>query len=162
MRKLTLLLVVSFIVGVAVAKSSGTTDSTTKANKESLEKTKCWVQNDADLQQFRDSVKESQYNELGRYKLYKTKNKWTFLELDTQTGQLWQVQFSVEGSHYRFRTVLDDYSKLYSYDLPVSGRFELYETENTYNFILLDRIDGRCWQVQWHHEKNSRGIWQIN
>lgn len=41
------------------------------------------------------------------------------------------------------------------------GRFFLYPTENTYNFILLDQIDGRVWQVQWNIDRDMRGIWQI-
>jgi len=160
MRKLTFLLFVFFISGIVMAQQS-TTDSIAKVKKDSIENAKYWAKKDAELQHFRDSVKESQKNNIERYKLYKTRNNWTFIELDTQTGQTWQVQFSLEGSSYRFKTVLDEYSKLYSYDLPVSGRFELYETENIYNFILLDRVDGRCWQVQWHQEKDSRGIWRI-
>ena len=31
------------------------------------------------------------------YKLYATENMWTFLELDTATGIIWQVQYSVKG-----------------------------------------------------------------
>ena len=29
-----------------------------------------------------------------RYKLYPTQNMWTFLKLDTETGRIWQVQYS--------------------------------------------------------------------
>lgn len=129
MRKLTLLLFVFFISGIVLAQQSAK-DSIAQLKKDSIENAEYWAKRDAELQHFRDSVKESQKNDIERYKLYKTRNNWTFIELDTQTGQTWQVQFSVEGSNYRFKTVLDEYSKLYSYDLPVSGRFELYETEN--------------------------------
>lgn len=38
------------------------------------------------------------------------------------------------------------------------GRFFLYPTENTYNFILLDQIDGRVWQVQWNIDEQDRGV----
>ena len=31
-----------------------------------------------------------------RYQLFKTQNKWKLLKLDTATGQIWQVQYSVE------------------------------------------------------------------
>ena len=41
------------------------------------------------------------------------------------------------------------------------GRFCLYPTENTYNFILLDQIDGRVWQVQWNIDEDKRGVWRI-
>ncbi|MFN5333738.1 MAG: hypothetical protein ACK5BV_00950 [Bacteroidota bacterium] len=60
---------------------------------------------------------------------------------------MWQVQLGLE-SKYRFEAVL-------SADLLVSkedekiGRFFLYPTTNVYNFVLLDQIDGRTWQVQW-------------
>ncbi|MCQ2578554.1 MAG: hypothetical protein MJ176_08500 [Treponema sp.] len=33
-----------------------------------------------------------------RYRLFPTQNTWTFLKLDTITGKIWQVQFSVKGS----------------------------------------------------------------
>ena len=43
-----------------------------------------------------------------------------------------------------------------------NGRFTLYPTTNTFNFILLDQIDGRTWQVQWSFEKKKRMILPIN
>lgn len=36
------------------------------------------------------------------------------------------------------------------------GRFELFPTTNIYTFLLLDKIDGRTWQVQWSTEKENR------
>ena len=36
------------------------------------------------------------------------------------------------------------------------GRFELYKTQNMYNFILLDTLEGGVWQVQWSIEKDKR------
>jgi hypothetical protein len=95
------------------------------------------------------------------YQLFPTKNMWTFLKLNTRTGQIWQVQYSVEGDNYRFETYLSLSSLVYE-DEEVNGRFILYPTPNTYNFILLDQIDGRVWQVQWSQEAESRGIWPIN
>lgn len=95
------------------------------------------------------------------YKLYPTQNMWTFLKLDTRTGRIWQVQYSVEGSQYRFETTL-------SYDIRVGynddwkpGRFELYPTQNMYNFILLDKLKGGTWQVQWSTKEKSRGVMRI-
>jgi len=37
-----------------------------------------------------------------------------------------------------------------------NGRFKLYPTENMYNFIMVDVIDGRTWQVQWNTDKFKR------
>lgn len=97
-----------------------------------------------------------------RYQLYKTQNMWTFLKLDTMTGKIWQVQFSTKGGDYRFETPLDTYSRISEYfDEPICGRFTLYATDNMYNFILLDQIDGRCWQVQWNIEPENRGVMRI-
>lgn len=41
------------------------------------------------------------YN-IERFKLFPTQNIWTFIKLDTQTGQMWQVQYSVKGDEGRF------------------------------------------------------------
>lgn len=97
-----------------------------------------------------------------RYQLFKTQNMWTFLKLDTMTGQIWQVQYSTKGSDYRFETALDTSPRISEYfDDPICGRFTLYATDNMYNFILLDQIDGRCWQVQWSTEPENRGVMRI-
>ena len=87
---------------------------------------------------------------------------WTFLKLNTVTGQIWQVQYSVEGPDYRFESILDVTPRISEYfDDPICGRFTLYPTKNTYNFILLDQIDGRCWQVQWNIEPSNRAVIRI-
>ncbi len=113
------------------------------------------------IRHINDSLKQLQVVDIDRYKLYPTQNTWTFLELDTQTGRIWQVQYSVQGSSYRFKTRLNSWSLLEASDLQVSGRFELYPTQNMYNFLLLDKISGKTWQVQWSTEYNNRGYWEI-
>ena len=91
------------------------------------------------------------------YKLFPTSNMWTFLKLDTRNGRIWQVQFSVKGSEYRYEIPLSDFF-LVEADKEINGRFTLYPTSNVFNFILLDQIDGRMWQVQWGTESDERGI----
>lgn len=95
------------------------------------------------------------------YKLYATENMWTFLELDTATGIIWQVQYSVKGDDYRFKSTLNRFSLLPEGQKEIAGRFELYKTQNLYNFILVDTRDGRTWQVQWSTEPDDRGIMPI-
>ena len=85
------------------------------------------------------------------YRLFATQNMYTFIKLDTRNGKMWQVQWSTKGSDYRFETTLSDIS-LVNKDEEKNGRFFLYPTTNIYNFILLDQIDGRAWQVQWGKE----------
>ena len=41
-------------------------------------------------------------------------------------------------------------------DVAQNGRFKLYPTGNMYNFIMVDVINGRSWQVQWSNSKNKR------
>lgn len=90
------------------------------------------------------------------YRLFSTKNMYTFIKLNTRNGQMWQVQWGTE-SKYRFETTLSDISWV-NKDEEKNGRFFLYPTTNTYNFILLDQINGRAWQVQWSTEPKERAV----
>ncbi|MBQ8866175.1 MAG: hypothetical protein IJ013_00430 [Bacteroidaceae bacterium] len=96
-----------------------------------------------------------------RYKLYPTTNMWTFLKLNTATGQIWQVQYSMDDNK-RFEYVLDTKWRLSEWDEYICGRFELYPTQNRNTFILLDNINGRCWQVQWNIDDDSRFVLPID
>ncbi len=98
-----------------------------------------------------------QTNDIERFKLFPTQNMWTFIKLDTQTGQMWQVQYSLKSEKERFEYDLNSHS-LVTNGKKVNGRFELYPTQNIYNFILLDRIDGQVWQVQWSFDAENRLI----
>ena len=93
------------------------------------------------------------------YRLFATKNMYNFIKLNTRTGQMWQVQWGTE-SKYRFETTLSDVS-LAIKEEEKNGRFFLYPTTNSYNFILLDQIDGRVWQVQWNLDKEDRMVIRI-
>ena len=93
------------------------------------------------------------------YRLFSTRNMYTFIKLDTRNGKMWQVQWSTKGSDYRFETTLSDISRV-DKEEEKNGRFFLYPTTNIYNFILLDQIDGRAWQVQWGNE-GERAVLRI-
>ena len=90
------------------------------------------------------------------YRLFSTRNMYTFIKLDTRNGKMWQVQWGTE-SKYRFENTLSDISQV-TKDEEKNGRFFLYPTTNIYNFILLDQIDGRTWQVQWGKEEERAVI----
>ena len=77
------------------------------------------------------------------YKLYTTDNMYIFLRLNTRTGQIKIVQWSTEQSK-RFIYTLDNEIRISSWQEDICGRFILQKTDNIYNFILLDQIDGRC------------------
>lgn len=90
-----------------------------------------------------------------RYKMYKTQNINILLKLDTATGKVWIVQYST-GKYDSLTLPIDDTSLLYSWETIQAGRFELYSTQNIYNFILLDTQKGYTYQVQWHTEDDKR------
>jgi hypothetical protein len=87
------------------------------------------------------------------YRLFKTSNIYTFLKLDTSTGKIWQVQWSMGEN--RFTVPLNTNVLVAG---GKAGRFTLYPTTNIYNFILLDQESGDTWQVQWGIKEESRVI----
>lgn len=93
------------------------------------------------------------------YRLFSTQNTWTFIKLNTRNGQLWQVQWDTESNQLETPISL---SKRIAIEGEKNGRFFLYPTTNIYNFILLDQIDGRVWQVQWSTEVEERLVVPIN
>ena len=90
------------------------------------------------------------------FRLYKTKNMYNFIKLDTRTGQMELVQWSVKGDRMSYK--LSDRVLVSSPEEQIPGRFTLYATTNIYQFVLLDQIDGRTWQVQWDTDKNYRWV----
>ncbi|MCX2584531.1 hypothetical protein [Pedobacter sp. MR22-3] len=93
------------------------------------------------------------------YRLFSTRNKWTFIKLNTRNGQMWQVQYSLE--EYNREDPLSLITRV-TKEEEKNGRFFLYPTQNMYNFILLDQIDGRVWQVQWSIQEKSKMVIRIN
>jgi hypothetical protein len=94
------------------------------------------------------------------YRLFRTTNIWTFIQLDTTTGRMWQIHFDVTDDN---RAAVE----LSSRDLAPGkdkrpGRFTLYPTSNMYTFILLDQEDGGTWQVQWSMEPKNRLVLPIS
>lgn len=91
-----------------------------------------------------------------RYKFYPTENMYNFLKLDTQTGRIEQVQWSLDTDKEGSIIINNE-------DLSwISGSlFELYPTQNIYQFLLLDKSNGRTWHVQWGMEDNKRWMRQI-
>ena len=94
---------------------------------------------------------------LDRYKLYPTENMYNFLQLDTKTGKIDVVQWSLDDEE-EFSVTLN--GEDLSYDTGC-GTFELYPTKNIYQFLLLDKVTGRRWHVQWGFESSKRWIKRI-
>ena len=94
------------------------------------------------------------------FELYETQNIWTFIKLNTATGEIWQVQYTLSDDHPSLETVLNDRPLIVTTNPneKIPGRFSLYPTKNLYNYILLDQMDGRVWQVQWGFEPDKHLI----
>lgn len=93
---------------------------------------------------------------LDRYKLVPTENIYTFLKLDTSTGQVYQLQWSLDNDK-EFTidlnpTILSDSG---------CGTYDLFPTKNMYQFILMNKVTGECWHIQWGMEYSQRGIRKI-
>lgn len=95
-----------------------------------------------------------------RYKLYPTFNMWTYLKLDTKTGDITQVQYSTDDDD--MEVYLGSPGKTIADSVSVNGRYELYPTSNSWTFILLDQIDGDVFHVQWNQKRDNRIIFKIN
>lgn len=94
-----------------------------------------------------------------RYKLYETENIYTLLRLDTKTGMIDQVQWSLDSDKEGTLTINGE-DLTYGFGVG-SGSFELYPTKNMYQFILMDKTNGRMWHVQWGFEFKKRWIQRI-
>ena len=83
-----------------------------------------------------------------RFRLFKTGNIFTFLELDTRSGFIYQVQYSISAAP--IGCICINGKELFEAgDTPRDSRFTLYPTQNLYNFILVDQDKGKLWQCQW-------------
>lgn len=94
------------------------------------------------------------------FKLYPTQNTSIFLLLDTRDGRIWIEQWGSKKED-RFETTLSTYKRV-SNGEEMPGRFKLYPTSNMYNFIMVDQVNGKIWQVRWSLEKEGRMVVRIN
>lgn len=108
------------------------------------------------------SIPKQEYIEIPTFKLYPTTNNWIFLKLDTSTGQIWLVQYSIDENKDRLETILNNKTLTPIGETIKPGRFELVPTKNMWNFILLDQVSGATYQVQWSFEKENRIIIPIS
>ena len=94
------------------------------------------------------------------YQLFPTENIWTLLKLDTRNGVISIVHFSLNDDSLRGEGVVNGFPLVREEDQKV-GRFTLYPTQNMYTFILLDKISGQTYQVQWSPKAKERFILPI-
>ena len=147
MKKLAIIFLSLFMAIGAFAQNKANTQSTTK------------IANDSTLIKIHDMLDDIDYriNGFDRFKLYATENIYNFLLLDTETGKIDIVQWSLDDGKEGSATIND---KDLSLDTGC-GTFELYPTKNLYQFLLLDKVKGRKWHVQWGFKASERWIKRI-
>jgi hypothetical protein len=95
-----------------------------------------------------------------KFRVYPTENIFTFIELNTSSGTIYLLKFSLEEDGGRVK-VLHSFGDYVSIEEEINGRFKLLPTKNMWNFLLLDQMDGRTWQVQWGFEQEDFGVFPI-
>ena len=108
-------------------------------------------------------LKIEQYKEDSAYWI-KRKEEWHKKKSDTTlTDEDFYYKNEEELELYLKPKPLNESIKraLEIYEIERNGRFFLYPTQNMYNFILLDQVDGRTWQVQWSTEESKRLVYRI-
>jgi hypothetical protein len=92
-----------------------------------------------------------------KFRLYPTNNISIFLRLNTSTGFIDLVQYSIKD-------VSSSIVKLSEFPLVLDGpvdRFTLYPTTNIWTFLLLDQVEGTPYQVQWSTDPEKRFVSRI-
>ena len=147
MKKLAIIFLSLFMAIGAFAQNKANTQSTTT------------IANDSTLIKIHDMLDDIDYriNGFDRFKLYATENIYNFLLLDTETGKIDIVQWSLDDGKEGSATIND---KDLSLDTGC-GTFELYPTKNLYQFLLLDKVTCRKWHVQWGFKASERWIKRI-
>lgn len=149
MKIIKIIIALSFILGSLGGLSAQSNPSVSCVNDSMFSYITALIE-DIDMGIYKEQNKS-------RYKLYPTENIYNLLKLDTQTGRIEQVQWSLDTSKEFSRTINKE-------DLSWNagaGAFELYPTQNMYQFILLDKTNGRTWHVQWGLEDKKRWIRRI-
>ena len=97
-----------------------------------------------------------------KFRLYPTSNRYTYLRLNTITGFIDIVQYSTTNAGDRMIYPLSTSPPLMSlFNNGTLDRYTIYPTQNVYNFLLLDQVEGNTYQVQWSQDSTMRGVEEI-
>lgn len=156
MKKIILLICFLFAIFVVVAQGQMITSDSIVSSHPKLSVDTILMEISYNIDRIAYKISSMDENH-GRYKIYKTENIYNLLKLDTATGQIEQIQWSLNDDK-EFINTLNSRTLSYS---GKTGTFELYPTNNIYQFILLDTTDGRVWHVQWGTDSKKRWIRRI-
>ena len=88
------------------------------------------------------------------FRFYRTENIHNQLRLNTLTGEVLQIQN--DGQNFIVHSASTPNNE-------IPNRYELFQTQNMWTFILLDTFTGRLWQCQFSIRGDDyRASWIIN
>lgn len=93
-----------------------------------------------------------------QWKIYPTENTHISILLNTGTGEMALIQWSLKSKEEFIATLNPKKLSIFN----TANTFELYPTSNMYQFLLLDKTFGRVWHVQWGTKREERWIREID
>jgi len=111
-------------------------------------------------EKYENGLNQQNENYIRTYRVFPTANMWYFIKLNTRTGQMWQIEFDQKKTN-QLDTPLNS-SLLVEKQREVDNRFILYPTQNNWNYLLLDKINGKIWQVNWDQKPEKNEILLLN
>ncbi len=151
MKKILMLCAAVIAIAVnAQAQSKSVTDSIYRAFQRDF---------GTEMQSSDEANTISQPTRVPRYKMLATQNINILLKLDTKRGRIWMVQYRMKDQS-AMEVTIDNFAAV-SEAAGWNGRFEMYPTNNMYNFLMIDTETGQVYQVQWSTEYSKRFVERI-
>ncbi|WP_146202323.1 hypothetical protein [Dyadobacter jejuensis] len=94
------------------------------------------------------------------FRIYPIPDPRYFLKLNTRTGQIWPIAFDEKVTKQLEATSKGE--PLVNIQNEVDNRFALYPTQNTWVYLLLDQINGKMWQMEWHIKTKKAEMTPLN
>lgn len=104
------------------------------------------------------SLVEKQNEVDNRFKLFPTDYS-NFLLLDQINGKIWQVTWDIRLEKNKISPIND--SVLIEKQNIIENRFTLYPTLDSRYFLLLDKINGSIWQLNWSTNLKKVKLYQF-
>ncbi len=85
-------------------------------------------------------------NWTGRFQMFKTKNMWTFILLDSYDGRLWQVQYSAQDLNDLLCMPINEHELVLNSEKCI---FSIQPLTSMYQYYLINDDTGDMWKFQW-------------
>lgn len=82
-----------------------------------------------------------------RFELHGTQNIWNFILLDSYTGRLWQLQYTVDKDSIRGLFIINEKDLA---DEKEKNLFYISPLTSMYQYYLINDITGEMWKFQWN------------